>query len=170
MANTFELSRLGIDVNLPTGSSYDMLIVSTPEGYPQGRLYFKFESSPRKITGIQKIAQLFIKILFTTKGSNLLYPLQGTAFSELLSGANIQLENNEIALLVSDAVQDAANQVKYAMNGPAYDLASQLDKIELLGFDSSLESISLYIWIVTLAGETASVAIPFPELDLKLNG
>lgn len=170
MATPFELSRLGIEVNLPTGASHDMLIVSTPEGYPKGQLLFKFEESPRKITGIQKIAQLFLKLLFTTKGSNLLYPNQGTAFNEYVSGANLQLEDNELTLMISDAIQDAASQVKYSMNGVGYDLSSQLEKIEILGFESTLESISLYIWIVTKAGETASISIPFPELDLKLNG
>ena len=170
MATSFELSRLGIDVNLPTGSSYDLLVVSTPEGYPQGRVLFKFETASRKITGIQKLAQLFMKALFTTKGTDLLNPNQGTGFSELWAGANLQFDDSEIRTLISDAVDDAASQVKYAMNGDAYDLASQLDRVEILGFDSSIESISLYIWMVTLAGETASVAIPFPQLDMTLNG
>ena len=170
MAIPFELSRLGINVNLPTGSSYDLLVVSTPEGYPQGQLYFKFETTPRKITGIQKIAQLFLKLLFTTKGTDLLYPSQGTNFNEFVNGANMQLDDTELTNMIYGAINDAENQVKYSMNGPSYDTASQLDRVEILGFNHSLETISLYIWIVTLAGDKAAVAIPFPQLDLKLNG
>ena len=62
-----EITRIGVSVNLPNGATHDLLMVRTPEGYPTGQLSFTFETTPRKITGIQKVAQFFLKILFTQK-------------------------------------------------------------------------------------------------------
>lgn len=166
MATTFSLSRVGIDVNLPLNASYDLLLVSTPE-YPVGLVEFKFEETPRKITGIQKVAQLFIKTLFTRKGSDVLRPNSGTTFQEIVHGSNLQLDDTELQIALTDSISDAERQVKYSTE-IGNDPASTLSKIEVVGFSPSLESLNLYIWVVTAAGEKASVAIPFPELDLPI--
>lgn len=165
MALPFELTRIGIDVNLPSSATYDMLLVSTPD-YPVGNVSFKFEETPRKITGIQKVAQLFLKILFTQKGTDLLRPNLGTDFPGLV-GANLQLDDTETYLEVSDCISDAESQV-IQITSLNNDPASMLESIQIVGYDSSLESISLFLQVVTVAGETASVAIPFPELNLPL--
>jgi phage baseplate assembly protein W len=167
MAQILTTSRVGISVNLPTGANYDLLLVTTPEGYPEGNLEFRFESTPRKITGIQKVAQLFLKTLFTQKGSDVIYPDKGTNFPNLTVGANRQSDDDEFISDVTATLQDAENQVKY--NSVDSDEASSLASITLLGFEYLTETLSLYIRIITEAGETASIAIPFPELDLKLS-
>lgn len=167
MAEIFTTSRLGISVNLPTKANYDLLLVTTSEGYPEGNLQFRFEQIPRKITGIQKVAQLFLKTLLTPKGSDVIYPEKGTNFPELTIGANRQSEDDEFISDVLTTLQDAENQVKYSSVDS--DEASSLASVSLLGFEYLKETLSLYIRIITEAGETASIAIPFPELDLKLS-
>lgn len=160
--------RLGLPVNLPTGSSYDMLLIQAPEGYPSGKISFKLENAPRKITGIQKVAQTFLKILFTGKGSDVLNPYLGTEFPELTIGANRRVDDRKFSLEINAAVKDAENQTRRILNGLNLDGASQLDRIEFIGYDSSSDNLGLYLRLITKAGEMASVAIPFPELDLKL--
>lgn len=167
MAQLITTSRVGISVNLPTGGTYDLLLVTTPEGYPEGNLEFRFEGTPRKITGIQKVAQLFLKTLFTQKGTDVIYPDKGTNFPNLTIGANRQSEDDEFISDVTAAIQDAESQVKY--NSVDSDDSSSLASITLLGFEFLTETLSLYIRLITAAGESASIAIPFPELDLKLS-
>ena len=164
-----QTTRIGIDVNLPTGSSYDILLVSTPEGYPSGKLEFVFENTPRKITGIQKVAQFFLKILFTQKGSDVIHVNQGTIFPKLCIGANRTRDDSVFLSAVSSAVKDAEGQTRNLLAGDKYDLASQLDKVIVQGLNTnSVENLEMYLQLVTMAGETASVAIPFPQLDMKL--
>lgn len=168
MAAAFELTRIGIEVNLPQGGTYDMLLVSTPEGYPSGQVFFKFEETPRKITGIQKVAQTFMRMLFTQKGSDVLHPSFGTEFPALVIGANRRQSDAEFRSQIITSVRDAENQAKYILNGTSVDLASQLSQVILQGFAAERDSLGLIIKLVTKAGETASVSIPFPELDLSI--
>lgn len=162
-------TRIGISQNLPTGATNDLLLVSTPEGYPQGKLFFKFETAPRKITGIQKVAQLFLKILFTSKGSDPVKPLDGTAFQGLTIGANITTNDTVFLANISDALQDAKLQTMNILNTPGSDISSQLRSMNILGISSLNDSLGIYIQIITMAGVTASVAIPFPELNLSIS-
>lgn len=170
MATAFQLSRIGIEVNLPKGATYDLLLVSTTDGYPKGQVSFKFEETPRKITGIQKVAQTIIRILFTTKGSDLINPSFGTEFPNLVIGANRTSSESQFRADIISTVKDAENQVKYILNSATQDSASQLNSLVVQGFNSTLESVSLYLQVITKAGETASIAVPFPQLDLPISG
>lgn len=161
--------RLGTLVNLPQDGTYDLLVIKFENGFPEGLLKFDIDETPRKITGLQKVAQFFLKILFTSTGSNVLYPSQGTNFQSLTINANL-LENDNVftAELLSE-IQSAEGQTKRILNIGA-DVASHLDSITVLGLDTSTESVVLYLRLITGAGARAQVAVPFPELDLKLNG
>lgn len=164
-----KVTRIGIDVNLPTGSTYDLLLISTPEGYPTGKLDFVFENTPRKITGIQKVAQFFLKILFTQKGTDVIHVNQGTNFPNLCIGANRTRDDSLFLSAVSDAIKDAEGQTRNLLAGANLDLSSQLDRIIINGLNTSnVEYLEIYLQMVTKAGETASIAVPFPELDIKL--
>lgn len=162
-------TRLGTAVNLSEDALYDLLLIKFEEGFPEGLLKFDIDETPRKITGIQKIAQMFLKILFTSKGSNLLSINQGTNFSILVSNSNITTEDSVFVSEINTEIRSAESQVKRIMN-IGKDLASQLESITILGLDTSRESVVLYLRMVTLAGARAQVAVPFPELNLKLNG
>jgi hypothetical protein len=158
--------RLGIPVNLPTGATYDLLHISFPDGYPEGKLVFDLESTPRKITGIQKVAQTFIKTLFTTLGSDLVYPNKGTLFSTYTLNANRTGTDTELYNNIISEIKRAESQTKFFLNTAGADLASQLQRVTVLGLDVGTEAITLYLKMVTAAGQEANVAIPFPELNL----
>lgn len=163
------MSRIGTTTNLPTGSTYDLLLVQTPDGFPKSQITFQFSNVPRKIEGLQKVAQCFLKILFTTKGSDPLRQTHGTAFPYLVISANKQYNDREFEMSLMSAIIDAESQTKAMLNGSKYDSASQLSKIVFLGVNSVADSLSLYLQMVTVAGEQASISVPFPSLDLKLS-
>ncbi len=165
-----QLSRIGVEVNLPNGSTYDLLLVSTPDGFPSSQLEFVLEQTPRKITGIQKVAQFFLRTLFTQKGSDVIHSNFGTKFPELCIGANRASNDATFLADVTTAIKDAEGQTKNLLAGLNIDAASQLDRIIIQGLNTNnIENLEMYLQLVTKAGETASVAIPFPELDLKLS-
>ena len=161
-------SRLRIPVNLPEGSTYDLLLVDTPAGYPEGKLDFRLMDTPRKITGIQKVAQFFLKILMTTKGSNVLNPFQGTSFPELAVNANRTGSDHDVYADLVASVKDAEGQCRSSLNLATANVADQLRSANVLGIDGNQETLVMYIQLVTEAGQLAQVAVPFPELDLPL--
>lgn len=164
------ISRIGVAENLPTGSSYDLLLISTPDGFPASKLDFVFEDTPRKITGLQKVAQFFLKVLFTQKGSDVIRYNLGTEFPNLCIGANRTRDDSLFLSSVSDAIKDAENQTKNLLSGANLDLASQLDSITIQGLNTNnVEYLEIYLVMTTKAGESASIAVPFPELDMKLS-
>lgn len=159
--------RLGTQSNLGTNGSYDLLLVKT-DNFPEGKVTYGFESSPRKITGVQKVAQLFIKLLLMTKGSDPLYPNRGTQFRPSLAGVNKTANNGALVAAIRSAISDAESQVKAAFSNVKEDPASRLKTVVVTGIDSQADTLNLYLKIITEAGEFAQVAVPFPELDLKL--
>jgi len=164
------VTRIGISENLPTGSSYDLLLISTPEGFPASKLDFVLEDTPRKITGLQKVAQFFLKVLFTQKGSDVIRTNLGTAFPNLCIGANRTRDDSLFLAAVADAIKDAEGQTQNLLSGANLDLASQLDSITIQGLNTdNIEYLEIYLTMLTQAGESASIAVPFPALDLKLS-
>lgn len=161
-------SRIGVAENLPNGSTHDLLLVKVADAYPVGQVTFEFDETPRKITGIQKVAQVFMKILFTQKGSDVLAPNLGTIFPELCIGANRTSNDTSFLADVTLAVKDAEAQAKSTLSSLSGDTDSQLDKVEIKDLVVDRESLSMYLQMFTVAGETASVAIPFPELSMKI--
>jgi phage baseplate assembly protein W len=162
-------TRLGISTNLAQGGLNDLLLIKYGDGFPEGLLDFDIDDTPRKVTGIQKVAQMFVKILFTSLGSNVLSPNQGTNFPTLTVNANITEDDSVFMADLVTEIRSAESQVKRILN-IGTDVASQLDSVTILGLDTGSESVTIYLRILTKAGAKAQVAIPFPQLDLKLNG
>lgn len=161
--------RIGTTSNLPVGATYDVLLITFPDGFPEGKLVFSLDNTPRKITGLQKVAQLFFKVLFTRLGSDLIYPSRGTNFTDYTInanrvGLNIELYNNLVA-----EVRQAESQVKYILNTTDGDPSNMLDSIIVLGVDGSKDSVALYMRMLTSAGAEASVSVPFPQLDMPMS-
>lgn len=162
--------RIGTPSNLSDGGTYDLLLITFPNGFPEGQIFFDLDMTPRKITGLQKVAQLFLKLLLTRKGTNILRPAEGTLFPEYTINANRTGVDSELYAIIKSEIQSAANQVKYILNtSTSTDLTSQLYSVEALGIDISTESITIFIKLTTMAGDSAQVAVPFPQLDMKLS-
>lgn len=163
--------RIGTASNLQTDGTEDLLLITYADSFPEGQINFDLDNTPRKVTGIQKVAQLFLKFLLTKVGSNLLRQNEGTLFPEYLIQANRTGVDSELYAIILSEVASAASQVKYTLNVSGNkDLSSQLYEIKVLGIDVQKESVTMFIKIITMDGESAQVAIPFPQLDLPLTG
>lgn len=158
-------ARIGLPSNLVLGQTSDLLLVQVDGAYPTGKVTFGFNSEPRSITGIQKVAQFFLKILFTTQGSDLLNPGLGTGFSDLVIRSNITQSPDEFLHSASDDITAAVSQVQSLSST---DPASTLSSVQIQGINTTSESIQMYLLLTTQAGEYASIAIPFPQLNLNV--
>lgn len=162
--------RLGTLSNLPSGATYDILLIKFPDGFPQSQLKFDIDDTPKKITGIQKVAQMFLKVLFTTAGSNVLLPNQGTNFSQLTINSNVSADDNIFTAELTSEISLAEGQTKAILNSVGSDPASQLESINVLGLDTGDEGAIIYLRLITRAGAVAQVAVPFPQLNMSLTG
>lgn len=160
-------SRVGTVTNLPTGGTYDLLVVKIEGEYPEGKVSFGLYDVPMKITGLQKVAQQFLRVLLTTKGSDPFYPNKGTFMTELMVGSNIVSNDNSILSDITSAVADASNQVRSMLNVNTSDLDSTLDVVEVIGIDRVEEGWFIALSLSTLSGQTAAVSLPFPEFGLS---
>lgn len=160
-------TRIGTASNLAEGGTYDLLLVKFEGDYPETQVSFGLYNTPMKITGLQKVAQTFMKLLLTSKGSDPFYPNRGTFFPNLAIGANQYLENQSYIESIREAILDGETQTKECLNSTNADLSSCLDRIEILGLDKVDDSLVLYISLTTSAGQNAPIAVPFPEFGLS---
>lgn len=162
-------NRIGTVNNLEIGGTHDLLLIKVDGVYPEGKVTFGLYDVPMKITGLQKVVQVFLKILFTTRGSDVFYPSRGTEFPSLTVNANTLVNDSALVSDIIEEVNAAARQTRSSLNVNTQDLSSALDSIEVLGVDRIPEGIVLYLEARTLAGEYAAVAVPFPEFGLPSN-
>lgn len=161
--------RVGIAVNLPVNATEDLLLIQNSGPYPEGKVTFAIGNEPRAITGLQKVAQMFLKILMTTKGSDVVHVNMGTNFNSFSAGSNRIADDAETYSEILASVKDAESQVITMTSSGLNDDSSVLQNVNILGLDTSLDSLLLYVQIVTRAGETAAVAVPFPQLDMVIS-
>jgi hypothetical protein len=167
--SVFNVSRLGIAVNLPTGATYDILLVTTPE-FPVGAVTFEYSKpTSAKITGIQKCAQFFLKALLTTKGTDLLNPAYGTDLPGLVVGSNSTLNSQELVSQITTSVNDAVTQCKALLNDTTNDLASKLDSVTIITITTpTTDGFTLNLRLVTMEGEVGNLSLPAPLLSTPI--
>jgi len=141
-------------------------MIRTDGVYPEGKVTFAFHDIPMKITGLQKVVQTFLKILLTAKGSDPFYPQRGSEFPDLVVNANLLTDDATLLSDITSAIRDATIQTRSSLNINTADLSSTLDNVEVLGLDRIDEGVVIYLKAITLAGEFAAVAVPFPEFGL----
>lgn len=169
-------TRIVKDYSLETDGTYDLFTMDLVEGYPNGKVVFSLASTTegsslegisRRVTGVQKVAQLFLKILFTRQGSDPLYPDRGTYISDLIRYGNMHSQG-ETEGFVRQEVSSAEEQVK-ALTYSAGTAGERLYSAEVTRVDMGLNMVSIGVRVVTEDGEYASVLAPFPRFDMNFN-
>lgn len=168
MANT--VSRIGTTNNLEDGGTYDLLVMGFPNGFPRGYVSFEISDTPRRVTGVQKVVQTFLFTLLTGEGSDPVRPRRGTGFGYYVGSANVGTDYEEMVAMVREAVQNAENQTKATLNSNNNDTSSQLAGIDIMYVEVTSETLNVGLRFNTLDGQSAGIAIPFPQTDLVLNG
>ena len=164
------MTRVGNTVNLENNSRYDILIYDFPEGYPTGMIALGFGKTPKRISGIEKCSQVFIKTLMTFLGSDVVSSGRGTQFPSFTGTRNLQSTNlSEIDYDIRDAIKSAETQAKSILNVSSEGLTSQLDTINILKIDQIDDTTTITVQLLTKAGESAPIALPFTSLGLEVN-
>lgn len=164
------MARIGNTVNLENNSRYDILTYDFPEGYPTGMIALGFGKTPKRISGIEKVSQVFIKTLMTYRGTDVVSSTRGTEFPSFTGTRNLQVSDlTEISADIRDAISDAESQAKSILNVPTEGLTSQLDSVQIINVDQFEDSTNINVRLITKAGETAPIALPFTSLGLKVD-
>lgn len=163
-------TRVGNTVNLENNSRYDLLIFDFPDGYPVGSINLGFGKTPKRISGVEKVVQVFLKTLLTSRGSDVVNGTQGTGFPAFTGSHNIQTtDNSEAMSLVTAAVANAEAQAKSILNLNTEGLTSQLESATLIGLEQVDDGTTVQIYVLTKSGETAPIALPFTSLGIQVN-
>lgn len=163
------LSRIGTRANLQQGGTFDLLVMGFANGFPRGYVSFEMGDTPRRVTGVQKVVQTFLKTLLSNRGSDPVHADFGTDLSNYISFSNVGSDEDELNRVIIDCVQDAEQQTQSILNTKLQDLSSQLDSVSILFATTAEETLNIGLKIITKDGSSASVAIPFPQSDLSLN-
>lgn len=163
------MARVGNSENLKNRDRYDLLLLSFPDGFPNSKLEFTVGDNPRKITGLQKVVQVFVKCLMTNTGSDPIYPKQGTGFSEFVWYSNITQDSVSAKAAITSAVKQASDQAKAILNSYLYSAESQLESVEVLDAVQGNETTIIKARILTKAGVGAPISLPFNSNGLILN-
>ena len=176
MSEYVENTRIVKDINLAEGGLYDVLYLDLVDGFPDSKLVFSLVSTPesiategvsRRITGLQKLVQQFLRVLFTSRGSDVLRPNVGTSMPDIARYSNIghrfELENMIRSEIASASIQVA--DITASLSSP-YEI---LQEASLIDIDIGQVSISVGITVLSLAGDKASIFAPFPRFELPFN-
>lgn len=167
-------SRIVSEFNLPEEGTYDVLLIQFPDGFPNSKLTFNFalfdgelEGFTRKVTGLQKVVQKFLYCLFSSKGTDAMYPERGTELPDLLRGGNLHSQGY-VESMISEAVRDASTQVA-SQTSFETDLSSKLDSVTINEVQIGITSVAIALTIHTAAGVDAPIYVPFPKFNLEIN-
>jgi hypothetical protein len=120
--------------------------------------------SPILVDGIQKLANQWLKIFLTPKGSHPWRRLEGTNFAYLIGGNVDDVDTIQTAIL--EYIEDATTQLK-AIQSRQLSLpdTERLFTVNLLQF-TQVDTLSFDIWvrIVNVARSTLSVLIPYAKV------
>lgn len=163
------MARVGNTQNLKAQDRYDLLLLDFPDGFPNSQLTFTVGNNPRKITGVQKVVQIFVKCLMTGQSSDPVYPSQGTKFSDFVMYSNITSDSISAKATITAAIKAAGDQAMAILNSYLYSAESQLASVEVLDAIQGSESTVVKVRILTKAGVSAPIALPFNSNGLILN-
>lgn len=148
-----------------TGRTVDVLIFQGVKATGKQRVETGFGEAGEVCTGIQKVAQTWLVLFMTDRGSVVNKPTRGSSFFPAVRQGRIQVEEDipaEFAL--------AAEQVRQTMEldaveyTPPLEADERLDTAELLDFDlfKELSYLRLKVRIRSLAGDERTVFLPVP--------
>lgn len=163
-------TRISNSVNLKNNDTYDILLFGFPEGYPTSKLTFEFGETPRRISGLEKVVQTFVKCLLTPKGSDPIYPSFGTYFQDFFMYSNVgTYDPAEAKSAIAGCIDEAQEQAKYILNSSKYSKEAQLDTVELISVTQGSEDTYIRMRILSKAGQYAPIQLPFTSSGITIN-
>lgn len=124
-----------------------------------------FATASTKCTGTAKASNLFYKILFTKRGSNILDPGEGTDLVDLI-GSNTT-ETDLLYLEVKTAVEEAVQQVRQIQINGVFSADEQLTGGEIVQFAVNPETAALGFKVQLRVATGDAVIFQLPSLVLS---
>jgi len=149
-----------------TGRTIDLLIFQGVEasGKQPIDLAFGLDTGGYICTGVQKVAQTWLTLFMTERGTVLNKPTRGSAFFTSLRRGRIRTEDDVVAEFAI-----AAEQVRQTMDLDAAEDGTlpddeRLDEAILLDYtiDRTIGSLYLKVRIRTIAGDSRDIILPVP--------
>jgi hypothetical protein len=126
------------------------------------KLSYEIGPKTRKVEGILKLMQLFIKQLLQTPGSDIFNPERGGGLLTLVGAMGTGRGMNTIVGSVSRAVQTTVSQMRSSqINVPGLPLSEQLLSAEVTDFDIFERQMEarVKVLLVSMAGKEAVTAL-----------
>ena len=139
--------------------AYDIHFQPVPASEAQGYKCFEFGfTAALKVQGLQALVNRWAKTLMTPRGSDPLYPEEGTGFG-LLVGANISRVTTDVRDMVTIAIEEANEQVREQDLEGFYSDSERLQNGELLDFIESDDGFQVWVKITNVAGESLEIQL-----------
>lgn len=126
------------------------------------KLSYELGPKTRKVAGILKLMQLFIKLLLQTPGSDIFNPERGGGLLALVGAMGTGRGMDSIIGSVSRAVQTTVSQMRSSqINVPGLPLSEQLLSAEVTDFDIFERQMEarVKVLLVSMAGKEAVTAL-----------
>ena len=138
-------------------------IIDPTQQRPGANFTFGF-SRPIRVEGLQKLADQWLKLLLTPKGSHPWRRTEGTNFTYLLTGNAVDLDSVQTAVM--EYIEDATEQMKNSQRQrPGLPLSEVLQAVNLLQFTRiGQNSFDIWVRIVNVERSTLPVLIPYVRL------
>jgi len=137
-------------------AGYDIHFQPVPSGSVKGFKCFEFGfEAALKVKGPQALINRWVKTLMTPRGSDPLYPSEGTAFGNLV-GANITDIDTDVQDMVYLSVEDANEQVRRQDIDGLYPDNERLLSAEIIDYQANADGIEVYVRIKNMAEEAVT--------------
>jgi hypothetical protein len=129
---------------------------------PKSLIRFKIGRTPSKVRGILKLIQLFLKLLFTTPGTDIFSPKLGSAG---LKDIGRTFGKDQTGTIVTDFVIAVDTTARQIINLQGRDPSLPLDerllraKVQSSGFDPVQSALIVTVEITSQAGSTATTNV-----------
>lgn len=138
-------------------------IIDPAQQQPGENLILWF-ANPMRVEGLQKLANQWMKMLLTPKGSHPWRRNEGTNFTYLLT--NNMVNPDVLRVSVLEYVEDATNQIKQAqrkrLDLPASELLQTVNLLRL----TQISDTAFDIWVRVINSEQSSLPVLIPYVRI----
>lgn len=142
---------------------YEKLPQTSPQVQNQ-KVSFTWGRRSKKVSGILKLAQLVIKTMLTTRGTDLERPDLGTLIPNLIRRGVTRSTLETMRLDITISIEDLERQVVDIQSGVTLPASERLSELEVLRIEYVTETNEwqIDVRVISEAGESVSIDIaPF---------
>lgn len=146
-----------------SSTNLDTSIYSTITSEGKDPVTPSFGTTSKKAAGIVKLMNMFLKLLYTEKGSNYLDLEEGTDFVQVYS--TVPTSENVVLAKVQSAMEDAAEQIMFNQSLRGIPVTEKLRRAYLDSFSVTYDAegrsvLNIAIGLEVVSGDSTAVQLP----------